>query len=65
MVSRVAPSLSAPLVLFTYYNPILRRGMDHFCKQIKEAGASGGLGSRDGWRVLGVGAGGCCIRTMC
>lgn len=41
MVSSVSPSLSAPLVLFTYYNPIIRRGMDTFCEQIKAAGASG------------------------
>lgn len=45
MVSRVAPSLRAPLVLFTYYNPIIRRGMDTFCRQIKEAGASGARSS--------------------
>jgi hypothetical protein len=41
MVSKVSPTLSAPLVLFTYYNPIIRRGMDKFCQQIKEAGAAG------------------------
>lgn len=41
MVRSVAPGLKAPLVLFTYFNPIIRRGMDNFCKQIKEAGASG------------------------
>jgi hypothetical protein len=43
MVSRVAPGMKAPLVLFTYYNPIIRRGMDNFCKTIKEAGASGAV----------------------
>jgi tryptophan synthase alpha chain len=41
MVSRVAPTLKAPLVLFTYYNPILRKGVDKFCAAIKAAGASG------------------------
>jgi tryptophan synthase alpha subunit len=41
MVRGVAPGLKAPLVLFTYYNPIMRRGMDKFCSQIAEAGASG------------------------
>eukprot|EP00775_Hariotina_reticulata_P010426 gene10426-10584_t len=41
MIQQVAPTLKAPLVLFTYYNPIIRRGMDKFCAQIKEAGASG------------------------
>jgi tryptophan synthase alpha chain len=48
MVSKVAPTLSAPLVLFTYYNPIIRRGMDKFCQQIKEAGAAGRI--QDGCR---------------
>lgn len=43
MVAKVAPTLNAPLVLFTYYNPIIRRGMDKFCQQIKAAGAAGGL----------------------
>lgn len=42
MVAKVSPSLSAPLVLFTYFNPIIRRGMDKFCQQIKDAGAAGG-----------------------
>lgn len=41
MVSRVSPQIKAPLVLFTYFNPIVRRGMDKFCEQIKAAGASG------------------------
>jgi len=44
MVAKVSPTLSAPLVLFTYYNPIIRRGMDKFCQQIKAAGAAGELG---------------------
>ena len=37
----MAPSLRAPLVLFTYFNPIMRKGMDRFCAEIKAAGASG------------------------
>lgn len=41
MVRGVAPGLNAPLVLFTYFNPILRKGLDKFCAAIKEAGASG------------------------
>lgn len=51
MVAKVSPTLSAPLVLFTYYNPIIRRGMDKFCQQIKEAGAAGGSrgGAQDSW----------------
>ena len=51
MVASTSPSIKAPLVLFTYYNPIMRRGADKFCRQIKAAGASGerarvGLGFR-------------------
>lgn len=45
MVAQVAPTLDAPLVLFTYYNPIIRRGMDKFCQQIKAAGAAGASGN--------------------
>jgi tryptophan synthase alpha chain len=41
MLTKVAPSMRAPVVLFTYYNPIMRRGMDKFCQQIKAAGATG------------------------
>ena len=42
MLSKVSPTIRAPLVMFTYYNPIMRRGMDKFMQQIKAAGASGG-----------------------
>lgn len=41
VVREVTAQIEAPLVLFTYYNPIMRRGMETFCRQIKEAGASG------------------------
>ena len=41
LVSEVAPKLSAPLVLFTYYNPILNRGVETFLKDIYVAGARG------------------------
>ena len=42
-VVRAATSsgVRAPIVMFTYYNPIMARGLDTFCRQIKEAGASG------------------------
>ena len=33
--------VKAPIVMFPYYNPIMARGLDKFCRQIKEAGASG------------------------
>ncbi|EDX87407.1 tryptophan synthase, alpha subunit [Synechococcus sp. PCC 7335] len=41
LVAEVAPKLSAPLVLFTYYNPILNRGIEKFLKDIYAAGARG------------------------
>ena len=41
VVRQVTPEISAPIVMFTYFNPIMARGLDRFCQQIKEAGASG------------------------
>lgn len=41
MIKDVAPQLKAPLILFTYYNPILNRGIEAFLKEIAEAGAQG------------------------
>ena len=41
LVAEVTPKLSAPLVLFTYYNPILNRGIEKFLKDIYAAGARG------------------------
>ena len=41
MLREVGPSLRAPVVLFTYYNPILKRGPEVFLKAVKEAGGSG------------------------
>lgn len=46
MVRATSPQLKAPLVLFTYFNPILRKGLDKFCTQIKAAGASGACCNR-------------------
>jgi hypothetical protein len=40
-VARVAPTIKAPLVLFTYYNPIYQRGFEAFVKEIADAGAKG------------------------
>ena len=36
-----AASEMAPIVMFTYYNPILKMGIDTFCARAKECGASG------------------------
>lgn len=41
MVGAVAPSLKAPLILFTYYNPILNQGIQAFLAQIASAGVRG------------------------
>lgn len=41
MVKEVSPSLRSPLILFTYYNPILNRGIEPFLQQIADAGAAG------------------------
>jgi tryptophan synthase alpha chain len=35
-----APKLSAPLVLFTYYNVVMRRGLGTFCERLRAAGIS-------------------------
>ncbi|GCL37966.1 MAG: tryptophan synthase subunit alpha [Sphaerospermopsis kisseleviana] len=41
MLQATTPSLQAPIILFTYYNPILHRGIDKFLGQIKAAGVAG------------------------
>lgn len=41
VVEAVSPMLSAPIVLFTYYNLILNRGIETFLKDIYAAGVRG------------------------
>ena len=41
MLKEISPSLRSPIILFTYYNPILYRGVDKFLGQIKDAGVAG------------------------
>ncbi len=41
LVKEVSPKLSAPIILFTYYNPVLNRGIETFLKDIYAAGARG------------------------
>ncbi len=41
MVKGVSPELRSPLILFTYYNPILNRGIEPFLKQLVSAGVAG------------------------
>ncbi len=41
LVREVSPQLNAPIVLFTYYNPIFSRGTETFLSQIARAGVKG------------------------
>ncbi|WP_414541737.1 tryptophan synthase subunit alpha [Nostoc sp. CCY0012] len=41
MLQATTPSLRSPIILFTYYNPILHRGIDKFLQDIAGAGVSG------------------------
>ncbi|MDX2215959.1 MAG: tryptophan synthase subunit alpha [Oculatellaceae cyanobacterium bins.114] len=41
MLHSIRPQLAAPIILFTYYNPILNRGIEAFLEDIVAAGVSG------------------------
>ncbi|MBL1175135.1 tryptophan synthase subunit alpha [Pantanalinema sp. GBBB05] len=41
MLQQVTPGLRAPIILFTYYNPILNRGIESFLQQIAAVGVKG------------------------
>ena len=41
MVAEVSPQIKAPIILFTYYNPILNKGIRPFLLQIAAAGVKG------------------------
>lgn len=41
MVESVSPALQSPLIFFTYYNPILNRGIELFLQQLARAGVAG------------------------
>jgi tryptophan synthase alpha chain len=41
LLKKMTPELRSPIVLFTYYNPVLNRGIDTFFKDIAAAGAKG------------------------
>ena len=38
---QVVPQLSCPVALFSYYNPILKRGVEKFMITVKDAGIHG------------------------
>lgn len=41
ILQKVCKNISAPIIVFTYYNPILKRGINLFIQQISLAGAKG------------------------
>jgi len=41
MLKNVIPELVAPIVLFTYYNPIINRGIETFLQQLSQVGVKG------------------------
>lgn len=41
VVRTVSPELRSPIILFSYYNPILNLGVEQFLQQIYDAGARG------------------------
>ncbi|XP_073006098.1 tryptophan synthase alpha chain-like isoform X1 [Typha latifolia] len=41
MLEEVVPQLSCPIALFTYYNPILKRGVEKFMSVIRNVGIHG------------------------
>lgn len=41
LVAKISPRIQAPIVLFTYYNPILNMGVEAFLERIQKAGAKG------------------------
>ncbi|XP_057438603.1 tryptophan synthase alpha chain-like isoform X2 [Lotus japonicus] len=41
MLKEVTPQLSCPVALFSYYNPILKRGTDKFMSTIRDSGVHG------------------------
>ena len=41
IVNTVSPDLTTPIILFSYYNPILNQGTELFLKNLSEAGVQG------------------------
>ncbi|MFN6355924.1 MAG: tryptophan synthase subunit alpha [Cyanobacteriota bacterium] len=41
LLASLRGQLTVPVILFTYSNPLLNRGMETFCRQAAQAGASG------------------------
>lgn len=43
LIEQVVPQLSCPIALFSYYNPILKRGTEKFMSTIKDVGVHGNV----------------------
>jgi tryptophan synthase alpha chain len=43
MIARIRPQLGAPIVVFSYANPMMRLGLDQFARQAADAGVDGVL----------------------
>jgi tryptophan synthase alpha chain len=43
MIAKVRPQIAAPIVVFSYANPLLRLGLDAFARQAADAGVDGVL----------------------
>jgi tryptophan synthase alpha chain len=43
MIAKVRPQITAPIVIFSYANPMLRLGLDAFARQAADAGVDGVL----------------------
>ncbi|GBG65207.1 hypothetical protein CBR_g49999 [Chara braunii] len=41
ILKKVVPKLKAPIVLFTYFNPILKRGVENFLEEVRSIGVTG------------------------
>ncbi|MGL6282416.1 MAG: tryptophan synthase subunit alpha [Microcoleaceae cyanobacterium] len=41
MLQSISPQLRSPIILFTYYNPILHRGIEPFLQSLQRAGVKG------------------------
>ena len=41
MLSELKDELSIPIILFTYSNPLINRGLEEFCMESAKAGVSG------------------------
>ncbi|KAH7427380.1 hypothetical protein KP509_10G041400 [Ceratopteris richardii] len=41
MLKKVTPNIEAPIVLFTYYKPILKKGIENFVQAVRSAGVTG------------------------